>query len=142
MSGIPVVAWVMFAADVVVPVTATAIISRRSRALAEAARAAGRSRTTRTTRAAGGPADSLAPPRAGYATALWLVRFDLVGISGVALVCLIVLRSRPSALVLVESVLFGCCLVSLVLNAMFSRSAAKRAAEEEARENRSTHHGT
>lgn len=139
MSGIPVIAWVMFAADVVVPVTATAIISRRSRALAEAARAAGRSRTTR---AAGGPADSLAPPRAGYATALWLVRFDLVGISGVALVCLIILRSRPSALVLVESVLFGCCLVSLGLNAMFSRSAAKRAAEEEARENRSTHHGT
>lgn len=140
MSGIPVIAWVMFAADVVVPVTATAIISRRSRALAEAARssrAAGRSRTT--TRGAG---DSLAPSRAGYATALWLIRFDLVGISGVALVCLIVLRSRPSDLVLVESVLFGCCLVSLGLNAVFSRSAAKRAAEEEARENRSTRHGT
>lgn len=136
MSGIPVIAWVMFAADVVVPVTATAIISRRSRALAEAA---GRSRMTR---AAGGPADSPAPSRAGYATALWLIRFDLVGISGVALVCLIVLRSRPSDLVLVESVLFGCCLVSLGLNAVFSRSAAKRAAEEEARENRSTRHGT
>ena len=133
MSGIPVIAWVMFAADVVVPVTATAIISRRSRALAEAARSS---------RAAGGAADSLASPRAGYATALWLVRFDLVGISGVALVCLIVLRSRPSDLVLVESVLFGCCLVSLGLNAVFSRSAAKRAAEEEARENRSTRHGT
>lgn len=133
MSGIPVIAWVMFAADVVVPVTATAIISRRSRALAEAARSS---------RAAGGPADSLAPSRAGYATALWLIRFDLVGISGVALVCLIVLRSRPSDLVLVESVLFGCCLVSLGLNAVFSRSAAKRAAEEEARENRSTRHGT
>lgn len=135
MSGIPVIAWVMFAADVIVPVTATAIISRRSRALAEASRAAKRSRT------AGGPADSLASPRAGYATALWLIRFDLVGISGVALVCLIVLRSRPSDLVLVESVLFGCCLVSLGLNAVFSRSAAKRAAEEEARKNRSTRHG-
>ena len=132
MSGIPVIAWVMFAADVIVPVTATAIISRRSRALAEASRAA---------RTAGGPADSLASPRAGYATALWLIRFDLVGISGVALVCLIVLRSRPSDLVLVESVLFGCCLVSLGLNAVFSRSAAKRAAEEEARKNRSTRHG-
>lgn len=138
MSGIPVIAWVMFAADVIVPVTATAIISRRSRALAEASRAARRSRTART---AGGPADSLASPRAGYATALWLIRFDLVGISGVALVCLIVLRSRPSDLVLVESVLFGCCLVSLGLNAVFSRSAAKRAAEEEARKNRSTRHG-
>lgn len=138
MSGIPVIAWVMFAADVIVPVTATAIISRRSRALAEASRAAKRSRAAR---AAGGSADSLAPPRAGYATALWLVRFDLVGISGVALVCLIVLRSRPSDLVLVESVLFGCCLVSLGLNAVFSRSAAKRAAEEEARKNRSTRHG-
>ena len=133
MSGIPVIAWVMFAADVVVPVTATAIISRRSRALAVAARSS---------RAAGGPADSPAPSRAGYATALWLIRFDLVGISGVALVCLIVLRSRPSDLVLVESVLFGCCLVSRGLNAVFSRSAAKRAAEEEARENRSTRHGT
>ena len=138
MSGLPVIAWVMFAADVIVPVTATAIISRRSRALAEASRAAKRSRTSR---AAGGPANSPAPSRAGYATALWLIRFDLVGISGVALVCLIVLRSRSSDLVLVESVLFGCCLVSLGLNAVFSRSAAKRAAEEEARKNRSTRHG-
>lgn len=140
MSGIPVIAWVMFAADVVVPVTATVILSRRSRVVAEASRAS-RAARSRTTRAAGGQADPLAPRRAGYATALWLVRCDLVGISGVALVCLVVLRSRPSDLVLVESVLFGCCLVSLGLNAVFSRSAAKRAAEEEARENRSTRHG-
>lgn len=141
-------AWIMFAADVIVPVTATFIISKRSRVLAEASQAShamGRPRTTGTNKDIGDLVDPLVPRRAGNATSLWLIRCDLVGISGVAFLCLILLRSRPSDVVLVESVLFGCCLVSLVLNALFSRSSAKWAAEnakEESLANRSRRHGS
>lgn len=116
MSGIPVIAWVMFVADVVLPVLATTIFHRRSRP------AAGSS-------GAGTPdSDSQDARRAGYKAALHLARVDLIGVSGVALICMIVLRSNPSGLVLAESVLFGCCLVSLVFNIWHSRRVAGQAA--------------
>ncbi|RLP09778.1 hypothetical protein D9T14_06545 [Propionibacterium australiense] len=107
----------MFAADVVVPVVATTIFYRRSR---PAAGSTGRSGTA-------GP-DSRDARQAGYEAALHLARVDLVGVSGVALVCMIVLRSNPSALVLTESVLFGCCLVSLAFNIWHSRRVARATA--------------
>ncbi|SPF67957.1 Hypothetical protein PROPJV5_0913 [Propionibacterium ruminifibrarum] len=116
MSGIPAIAWVMFAADVVLPVLATMIFYRRSRPAAGST-------------VAGTPgSDSQDARRAGYKAALHLARVDLIGVSGVALVCMIVLRSNPSGLILTESVLFGCCLVSLAFNIWHSRRVARQAA--------------
>lgn len=115
MTGISITAWVMFGLNIVTPVSVAVTSLFQSRPKAKPTHWAG-IRVAATMR-------SPAAWRAAHRAAFRRSRFDLIGVCGAALICLLLLRARW--LVLAECVFCACCLVSLILNTWHAVKAAE-----------------
>lgn len=115
MNEISITAWVMFGLNIVTPVSVAATSLFQSRPKAKPTHWAGiRVMATMSSPAAW---------RAAHRAAFRWSRFDLIGVCGAALICLLLLRAWW--LVLAVCVLYACCLVSLVLNTWQAIKAAE-----------------
>ncbi|MBE6477861.1 MAG: hypothetical protein E7Z97_07320 [Propionibacteriaceae bacterium] len=115
MNEISITAWVMFGLNIVTPVSVAVTSLIQSRPKAKPTHWAGiRVAATMSSPAAW---------RAAHQAAFRWSRFDLIGVCGAALTCLLLLRARW--LVLAECVLYACCLVSLALNTWHAVKAAE-----------------
>lgn len=115
MTGIPITAWVMFWCNIVTSVSVAVTSRFQSRPKAEPTHWAGiRVGTTMKSSEAW---------RAAHRAAFRWSRFDVIGVCGAALICLLLLPAQW--LVLAECVVFACCLVSLGLDTWHAVKAAE-----------------